>query len=246
MSEAQSAPESTQLDEYLRPCCDAWSLDTYHSRISILRSVQRAVPHMSGVLLDVGCGWCPYRSVVLGGGSAVTQYVGMDLEGGRYARKPELKWDGTAIPLPDASVGCAMATEVLEHTPEPETVLSEICRVLTPGGFFLLTVPFLWPLHDVPYDEYRYTPFSLERHLRRAGFSEVRIEALGGWDASLATMVGLWVRRRGMGLTSQRILQRLLLPLYRWLLRSDTPPRDFTHSCMITGLSATARKPVGP
>lgn len=241
IDQANRTPDPPPAEEYIRPRLDAWNMDVYFSRLSILQALRRAVPHMSGLLLDVGCGWSPYRSVVLGPGSAVTQYVGLDLEGGQYSRQPDLTWDGITIPLPDASVDCAMATEVLEHVRDPGAVLKEIFRVLVPGGFFL-TVPFLWPLHDMPNDEYRYTPFSLERVLKQAGFSEIRIEATGGWDAALGVMLGLWVRRRPMPLTCRRVLQRLLLPFYRFLLHRDRPPASFEHPCMLTGLAATARK----
>jgi SAM-dependent methyltransferase len=136
-----------------------------------------------------------------------------------------------------------MATEVLEHCPQPEAVLREIFRVLRPGGLLFLTVPFLWPLHDNPHDEYRYTPFSLARHLESAGFCDARIKAMGGWDAALATMIGLWVQRRPIPRTARRVLQVSLFPVYRWLLSRDAVPGTFEKSCMITGLSATARRP---
>jgi hypothetical protein len=33
-------------------------------------------------------------------------------------------------------------------------------------------------LHDMPYDEYRYTPFSLEKHLLNAGYQSYMITGL--------------------------------------------------------------------
>jgi SAM-dependent methyltransferase len=202
---------------------------------------------LTGALLDVGCGWSPYRSVLLAPGTRITRYIGLDLESGLYKSQPDLTWDGRTIPLLDASIDSAIATEVLEHCPDPGRILGEISRVLRPGGLLFLTVPFLWPLHDSPYDEYRYTPFSLDRLLVSTGFADVRISAMGGWDAALATMIGLWVRRRpDLPPLLRRILQRAILPVYAWLLKSDRPPSDFSRSCMITGLSATARKPVSP
>jgi len=74
----------------------------------------------------------------------------------------------------------------------------------------------------------------------------LQIRANGGWDASLAQMIALWVRRRPKGLFAQRVLQRLALPLHNWLLKRDEAPVGFsssTPSTMITGLSATAFKP---
>lgn len=230
-------------DEFLSPSIGPYSLDSYWARFSILKAIQEALPEFKGTVLDVGCGRMPYRSILLDRPSRATRYVGLDLESMLYNNKPDLTWDGVSIPLPDAEVECALATEVLEHCPDPMLVLREINRVLKPGGFLLLTVPFLWPLHDVPHDEFRYTPFSMERFLKETGFSEIAVQTSGGWDASLAQMLGLWIRRRPMNEFLRRILQRAVLPLYRLLLARDQAPKR-SQSCMITGLSARARKPV--
>ena len=75
-----------------------------------------------------------------------------------------------SIELEDESVDCVLLTEVLEHCPEPRIVLAEVYRVLRRPGLVFMTVPFLWPLHEVPFDEVRYTPFCLRRHFEQAGF----------------------------------------------------------------------------
>lgn len=156
--------------------------------------------------------------------------------------KPDLFWDGKQIPLEDKTVDCALATEVFEHCPNPEIVMREALRVLKPGGFIFFTVPFLWSLHDVPHDEYRYTPFALERHLRNSGFYHIKLEALGGWDASLAQMIGLWARRRPISPWKRAILSRLLTPVVRYLTEHDQQPSVFSNSTMITGITGTAFK----
>lgn len=46
--------------------------------------------------------------------------------------------DMTHLPLSDASVGCAVANMVLHHAADPRSVLTEISRVLQPGGTLLL------------------------------------------------------------------------------------------------------------
>ena len=102
----------------------------------------------------------PYRSLLLARPSQASKYIGLDLQHNTYV-KPDLEWDGRTLPFQDGSIDCVLETEVLEHCPRPERVTDEAWRVLKPGGFLLFTVPFLWPLHSVPHDQYRYTPFAL-------------------------------------------------------------------------------------
>jgi SAM-dependent methyltransferase len=229
------------------------NIDTFGCRKAILNALKKNIPFFAGTLLDVGGGYMPYKSLLLQPPSQVEKYIGLDLHDNIYAR-PDITWDGKQIPLPDSSIDCAIATEVFEHCPEPEVVMKEVQRVLKPGGILFFTVPFLWPLHTVPYDEYRYTPFALERHLNNAGFDTIQLQALGGWDASLAQMLGLWGRRRFRYSKTHNILQKLLqrisqlflsvilLPIVWLMYKLDRPPEEFQESSMITGISGTARK----
>ena len=228
--------------EFLNPLYTPTTLDLAGVRRSILDALKAELPRFRGTVLDIGSGYSPYKSLLLSNPSRATRYIGLDLKDNLYQR-PDLQWDGRQLPLLTGSIDAAVATEVFEHLPDVERVMAECVRVLKPGGLLFFTVPFLWPLHTVPYDEYRYTPFSLERHLRNAGFVDIHIKASGGWDASLAQMIGLWVRRRPMSARKRALLSRIALPLVRYLSRSDKPVQAFHESLMLTGLWGTARKP---
>jgi SAM-dependent methyltransferase len=232
-------------DPYLHLPLNADTQDLYQVRTSIRQALRSQLPRLSGEFLDIGCGVQPYRGLITNAPSKVTRYVGMDLASnavGTYrAVPPDVEWDGRTIPFENERFDSAMATEVLEHCPEPIAVLREAHRVLKANGVFFFTVPFLWPLHDVPYDEYRYTPFALERLLREAGFRDSVIRPMGGWDASLAQMLGLWVMRRPMPAWKRKVLKRLTLPAVKYLLNHDHVP-DPRSSPMITGLWGTAIK----
>jgi SAM-dependent methyltransferase len=183
----------------------------------------------------------PYKKLFESPPSCVKRYIGLDLRN-RPDGMPDLQWDGKTIPLDTDSIDCAIATEVLEHCPYPDTVMQEICRVLKPNGVFFFSVPFLWPLHEVPRDEYRYTPWSLERLSLASGFSRVKITALGGWDASLAQMLALWVARRPMSNRKRLLVTAVARPIVRYLQQRDHPVGEFLEGQMITGLTGLAFK----
>jgi SAM-dependent methyltransferase len=221
------------------------TLDIYYVRQSILKAIQKSLPEFHGELLDIGCGKMPYKDFILKN-SNVNNYVGLDIEAAIIYDeivRPDLVWDGITMPCVANLFDCAIGTEVLEHCPYPEIVLSEVYRVLKPGGVFLFTVPFLWNLHEVPNDEYRYTPFSLERHLHDVGFTSIEIFPTGGWHASLAQMLGLWVMRAPISGRRRRFLRKVLKPIIAKLIKKDeTTKVAFVEGQMITGMYGIAKK----
>lgn len=231
--------------DYLDPRCRPSTLDGYGNVTLLLAAVKRALPGFKGKVLDVGCGLMPYKPLILSPPSRAESVIGLDIPNEKY--QPDLIWDGRSIPLPDASVDSAMLTEVLEHCPDAEQVLTEVNRVLRPGGFLFLTVPFIWPIHEVPYDEYRYTPYSLGRILKASGFVNARIEGTGGRHAMLAVILGLWVRRRALTsrvhVVTRKVLSVLLCPVVWLLMRLDQRPVELGESTLLVGLVATAEKP---
>jgi SAM-dependent methyltransferase len=215
-------------------------------RKALLKAVTDQLPFLKGTLVDIGCGIKPYREYILDN-SEVTEYIGVEWKGLSYHLRvePEKYWDGKVLPFSDESVESCMATEVFEHLSDPVAVGAEAYRILKPGGVLFLTVPFLWPLHEVPYDEYRYTPFSLKRILQDAGFDEenITIRATGGWYASLAQMI---THVLGIHLSPKRWYRKWLikftLPLVVWLQKNDRPPVDFKNHAMPLGYSILAIK----
>ncbi|MFD2823316.1 class I SAM-dependent methyltransferase [Lacinutrix iliipiscaria] len=221
------------------------NLDRYYIRTSIFNALNESLPNFKGKLLDVGCGKMPYKQHILSH-SGITEYIGLDIDTALIYEagiKPDYTWDGVRMPFDDASFDSAFGTEVLEHCPEPEVILKEVYRVLKPGGVFFFTVPFLWNLHEVPNDEYRYTPFALDRHFKNSGFKDIDIKALGGWHASMAQMLGLWVRRSSMKASKRKILSKLLKPVMRYLMKMDNGKKvKFKEGQMITGLYGIVKK----
>ena len=218
----------------------------YAPRTSILAAVKRESGTFYGRVLDVGCGYMPYRSIIESNKN-VSSYKGLDLEQPTYYGNvtPDLTWDGSSIPLDNASEDCVMATEFLEHYSDPEAILCEMKRVLKPSGQIFCTVPFVWNLHEVPYDEYRYTPYSLRRHFEAAGFTNIDIRPLGGWNMAMAQMLGLWVTFGGPMNMFRRLIRMAVFPIFAVLVKTDRVPHSFDGhlGSMFPGLSITAEKP---
>ena len=83
------------------------------------------------------------------------------------------------LPYPDAGIDAVMAFNVLEHIFNYSSLLSEIRRVLKPGGRVYGATPFLVGYHPDPKDFWRYTGSALQNIFESNGFKEIQIKILG-------------------------------------------------------------------
>src|SRR5215475_4758892 len=126
-----------------------WSLLTEEKALDSENRSRAAsmIPEGSRVL-DVACGraancvWLVDR----------VQYFGCDIsqKGLSCAERPNLRLacgDAEALPFADASVDAVLSTYALEHSTDPIQMLSEMVRVVRPGGRIVL----LGPAWDFPF-----------------------------------------------------------------------------------------------
>jgi len=155
------------------------------------------------------------------------------------------------IKLKENSIDTVIATELFEHIPNIGEVLAEIYRILKPSGLLYLTVPFIWPLHEVPYDEFRYTPYSLERFIAQAKFKNILIHPIGCIHSSLAQILCIWISttRKTFSSKTKKIIFSFIekvffYPLIKLLLKYDKKIRhtSFSNNGMFTGFSVNATK----
>lgn len=133
-----------------------------------------------GTLIDLGCGTAAYREYFC---RHVDCYIGVDWASSLHETEADVIADLNArLPFRAGSANVVSCISVLEHLKEPQAFLQECRRILADGGRLLLVVPFMWHVHEAPYDYFRYTRFGLLHLLQQAGFESVRIEeATGFW-----------------------------------------------------------------
>ncbi len=228
---------------YTRPELTGGNLDRYVHRTAIFAAIRENRNLFSGRLLDYGCGRMPYKNYILAY-AGVTEYIGLDIAAALdYGGPgPDIVWNGETLPFAESSFDVVLATEVLEHIVNPDRALREVNRVLKDNGLLFFTVPYVWPLHEVPFDYFRYTPFALEKILTQSGYSDIVLRPTGGWNAALAQMLGLWARRKPMAKARRRIFSWVLTPVIRRLLAGDVRPGAFSKNTMMPGLYGVARK----
>jgi SAM-dependent methyltransferase len=158
--------------------------------------------------------------------------------------------DAQALGISDGSFEVVLCTEVLEHLPEPQRAIDEIFRVLAPGGQLLLTTRFLFPIHDAPYDYFRFTKYGLRHLLRRFEIVELEEEtdAVGAL-AVLLQRLGMQAETlhrqplRAIWLVSAQIVRP-----FSFLITAeygDSRRRHRERGIMTSGYHVACRKPAG-
>jgi SAM-dependent methyltransferase len=162
----------------------------FDARRRLIRRVLQRAPR-ARLVLDVGCGVGSMAGVF---GNSDQALVGLDLQPEALRRHLErqpqtrlLCGDAQMLPVASSSVDAVALFDVLEHV-DDVALLTEVARVLRPGGWAVLTVPalpWLWGYRD-----------TAAGHLRR--YTGRRLRTLIG-DA-------------GLHLHTERHFQWLLLP----------------------------------
>jgi len=87
------------------------------------------------------------------------EYIGCDVQEGPNVDRIE---DIHKLSFADGSIGTVVCVEVLEHVHDPLRAVQEIHRVLKPGGIAILTSVMFFPIHEHPWDFWRFTPEGFE------------------------------------------------------------------------------------
>ena len=132
-----------------------------------MQSVLCTLDYIEGDLLDIGCGKKPYLEVL---NPFVKNYIGFEHPNTLHMNnKIDVLRDGCRLHFKNNSFDTVVSFQVLEHINEPNEMLAEIHRILKIDKYLILTTSFMWRVHEVPIDFYRYTRYGLNHLLEKAG-----------------------------------------------------------------------------
>lgn len=127
------------------------------------KEVGKMIPVTQGKILDVGCADGTFTRVILERSKAIkvtaidVLATSISYAKKRFARSKKLSFrvaDAHELPFKDKEFDGVFCLEALEHVENPKKAISEMYRVLRPGGYTLTLVPsenflfhyIVWPL----------------------------------------------------------------------------------------------------
>lgn len=137
-----------------------------------------------GDVLDLFSATQPYRDLL----PEHRSYLSMDIDE-HYG--PQDVVSDEFLPFADESFDLVMCTEAFHYLTDPDSAISELHRVLRPGGLVLLTMPLVWE-YDRRIVEHRYT--GPELAARFDGWEDVTAAELGGYAVAWGTLTGRILR----------------------------------------------------
>lgn len=137
--------------------------------------------YFRGHALDIGAGNGRYKAML---SPYFSKYETADI-----VHDADYVVDAAHIPVADNTFDTVVSFQTLEHVEDERAVVSEMYRVLKPGGRAVVTAPFLTAQHNDPTDFRRYSKDGMALTLRRAGFEIVEIGSYGGLFAAIGSFI---------------------------------------------------------
>jgi SAM-dependent methyltransferase len=125
----------------------------------------------------------------------------------------DLAADAEFLPFDDELFQRIECDAVLEHVERPEAIVEELTRVLRPGGYMHLVVPFAHPFHEYPKDYRRFTLDGLRLLGTSCGLEPVKEGWRTGPTATLLVFLLEYAK-----LWSPRPLRPVVHGVLGWLL----------------------------
>lgn len=133
-----------------------WALKSHGKALTMLRRMEHEIIsdlHLTGDVLDFGGGQITSYSRLLPPGPKMRS-VNISTQ----FNPTDLIEVGAPLPFDDAHFDAVISFNVFEHIQDDFGSLTEVTRVLKPGGALHVIVPWIYPVHGHPDDFHRHTP----------------------------------------------------------------------------------------
>jgi SAM-dependent methyltransferase len=97
-------------------------------------------------------------------------------------------YDICAGPLAREKFDVVIAEQVFEHVLRPDLAATHVFQMLRPGGYFVISTPFLLKVHGAPSDLYRWTEHGMRQLLESTGFAATSVGSWGNRECLFADM----------------------------------------------------------
>lgn len=185
----------------------------YLIRSGLYKAFCKLVPRLKGKLMDFGCGLKPYEAMF-----QVEEYIGVDYKGDgpTYSHdKVDVFYDGHTLPFNNDHFDSIFSSEVFEHVFNLPEIMTELHRVLKPGGLILVSCPFAFGEHEAPADYARYTSYAIRHLFTNHGFDVIHYEKTGSFiEAIVQQRIAYWDRHvisRIAGIPVLRTIVRVII-----------------------------------
>lgn len=175
------------MKNYWDKFTDIFGNTIFHPQFIMLgytrKAVEAALKYAKGDLIDIGCGRMPYRKAIE---PKVEKYIGLDHPSISKFYQPDKKPDILAditkkLPIKNSSFDTVLMLQVMEYLQDPQRAIDNIEKILKPGGVVIISSPFLYPLHDIPFDKIRLTDTFLKNVIQNSGLKIIKINIQGGF-----------------------------------------------------------------
>ena len=193
-------------------------------RIQLEKYLYQFTPSLKGKILDVGSKSRRYDYLM------ENKPMAIDIV---RNREKEIEYgDVNDLKFKDEQFESVLCIEVFEYISTPEKAISEIHRVLKKSGTLVLSVPFMYKIHD---DQMRFTENYLREKLLK-GFSHVKIYPLGNFYTIILDIIRGKIRA-----LKSVLLKSILYGLYLFLvlfvpLSKISRDRDFVSGYIIKAI----------